>query len=151
PLRIGDRGLLRDPGWHHIGGGVTVLDVSPPPLTRRGAAAARAEVLATLDGRADEDAELRRRRLVRRDDLERMGVPVTRRPVAADWLVDETFWAHLRKRLPQVVDEWRARHPLEAGPPVDVVRQALRLPGRALGHRADERRVGQERGPAWTA
>ncbi|WP_298327580.1 selenocysteine-specific translation elongation factor [Haloactinopolyspora sp.] len=134
PLRIGDRGLLRDPGWHHIGGGVTVLDVSPPPLTRRGAAAARAEVLATLDGRADEDAELRRRRLVRRDDLERMGVPVTRRPVAADWLVDETFWAHLRKRLPQVVDEWRARHPLEAGPPVDVVRQALRLPDRALVH-----------------
>ncbi|MEH0846095.1 selenocysteine-specific translation elongation factor, partial [Micromonospora sp. CPCC 205711] len=46
PLLIGDRALLRDPGRHHVAGGVTVLDVDPPPLRRRGAAAARAAVLA---------------------------------------------------------------------------------------------------------
>ena len=32
PLRVGDRALLRDPGRHHVAGGVTVLDVAPPPL-----------------------------------------------------------------------------------------------------------------------
>ncbi|MEV4728205.1 selenocysteine-specific translation elongation factor, partial [Micromonospora humida] len=50
PLLTGDRALLRDPGRHHVCGGVTVLDVAPPPLSRRGAAAARAAVLADLDG-----------------------------------------------------------------------------------------------------
>ena len=38
PLRIGDRALLRDPGRHHVAGGVTVLDPLPH---RRCAAAAR--------------------------------------------------------------------------------------------------------------
>ena len=38
PLRIGDRALLRDPG-SRASRGVTVLDVAPPPLRRRGAAA----------------------------------------------------------------------------------------------------------------
>ncbi len=42
PLLVGDRALLRDPGRHHVSGGVRVLDVAPPPLARRGAAAARA-------------------------------------------------------------------------------------------------------------
>ena len=42
PLRVGDRGLLRDPGEHRIAAGFDVLEVWPPPLTRRGAAAARA-------------------------------------------------------------------------------------------------------------
>src|SRR5215475_875680 len=42
PLRIGDRGLLRDPGRRQVVAGVTALDVCPPPLTRRSAAAARA-------------------------------------------------------------------------------------------------------------
>ncbi|PSL05920.1 selenocysteine-specific elongation factor [Haloactinopolyspora alba] len=134
PLRVGDRGLLRDPGAHHVSGGVTVLDVSPPPMTRRGAAAARADVLAGLDGRPDERSELRRRGLIRRADLERMGVPVTSAPLTGDWLVDDTLWAEVRARLPAVVDEWRAGHPLEPGPPVDVVRQALGLPDRALVH-----------------
>src|SRR5690606_34293373 len=46
PLHIGDRALLRDPGRHLIPAGLTVLDVRPPPLRRRGAAAARAEQLA---------------------------------------------------------------------------------------------------------
>ncbi len=87
PLRIGDRGLLRDPGRHHVSGGVAVLDVAPPALNRRGAAAARAKV---LDEPAD---ELRRRGIVRRRDLRRMGATTTIRPVHDDWLVDGELWA----------------------------------------------------------
>jgi selenocysteine-specific elongation factor len=134
PLRIGDRGLLRNPGEHHISGGTTVLDVAPPRLTRRRAGAARAAVLAELDGRADEGSELRRRGIARRADLERMGVTVTGTPVAGDWLVEESVLDRLRARMPRIVADWCRDHPLETGPPVDVVRQALRLPDRALVH-----------------
>jgi selenocysteine-specific elongation factor len=134
PLRIGDRGLLRDAGRHHVAGGVTMLDVAPPALTRRGAAAARARVLAGLDGRPDVDAELSRRGLARRTDLERMGVAVTAAPVAGDWVADEQAWAALRSRLPGLVAGWVRDHPLEPGPPVEVLRRALGVPERALVH-----------------
>jgi selenocysteine-specific elongation factor len=132
PLRVGDRALLRDPGRHHVAGGVTVLDVAPPALRRRGATAARAATLDGMDGRPDEAGELRRRRLVRRRDLERMGVPVSGTPVAGDWLADPAHWADLRRRLADQVRRHAAGHPLEAGAPVEALRQALRLPERAL-------------------
>jgi selenocysteine-specific elongation factor len=132
PLRIGDRGLLRDPGQHHVSGGVTLLDVSPPALTRRGAALVRAKVLAELDGHADERSELRRRGLIRRLDLERMGVTVTAPPVVGDWVVDDALWHELRSRLPLAVADWVREHPLESGPPVEVVQRALGLPGRSF-------------------
>jgi selenocysteine-specific elongation factor len=134
PLRIGDRGLLRNPGAHHVSGGVTVLDVAPPALTRRGAAATRAKILTELDGRADERSELRRRGIVRQPELQRMGVTTTITPVQDDWLVDDQLWVRLRDRLHRFVSDWRRDRPLEPGPPIDVVRQALRLPDRALVH-----------------
>jgi len=132
PLRIGDRGLVRDPGRHHVAGGVTVLDVAPPALTRRGAAATRAQVLEKLTGHPDERDELRRRGLARRDELERMGVAVTVPPVAGDWVVDEQLWATLRSRLPHLVADWGREHPLEPGAPVEVLRRALDLPERCI-------------------
>ncbi|MEU2616153.1 selenocysteine-specific translation elongation factor [Micromonospora sp. NPDC007271] len=132
PLLIGDRALLRDPGRHHVAGGVTVLDVDPPPLRRRGAAAARAAVLAGLDGRPDLAGELRRRRLVRAGDLTRMGVPATAAPVAGDWLVDPEHWRALGVRLGEEVARYARAHPLEAGAPVEVLRQRLDVPDRAL-------------------
>jgi selenocysteine-specific elongation factor len=132
PLRLGDRGLLRDPGRHHVVGGVTALDVAPPPLRRRGAAAQRAAVLAGADGRPDEAAELRRRRLVRRAELAAMGVPVRGRPVAGDWLADPEHWQALRGALAAAVAEHRATHPLEPGPTVETVRRRLDLPDRGL-------------------
>jgi len=132
PLWIGDRALLRDPGRHHIFGGITVLDVDPPPLTRRGAAAARAAVLEGMDGRADETAEVRRRGLIRRGDLVRMGVPVSGTPVAGDWLVDSKRWEAWRRRLGDEVEQWGREHPLDPGAPVEALRQALGLPDRAL-------------------
>ncbi|MPZ62458.1 MAG: selenocysteine-specific translation elongation factor [Propionibacteriales bacterium] len=134
PLHLGDRGLLRNPGAHHVIGGITLLDVAPPRLSRRGAAGNRAKILADLDGDADERSELRRRGIARREDLERMGVTVTSRPAAGEWLVDESTWATLRSELKRQVTEWQSAHPLEPGPPVDVVRRALRLPDRSLVH-----------------
>jgi len=108
--------------------------VAPPKLGRRGAAVARAKTLDELDGRADERSELRRRGIVRQQDLRRMGVPTTIPPVHDDWLVDDRLWAHLHEELPRLVSAWHAERPLEAGPPVEVVRQALHLPDRSLVH-----------------
>ncbi|ASW55128.1 selenocysteine-specific translation elongation factor [Plantactinospora sp. KBS50] len=132
PLRVGDRALLRDPGRRHVTGGVTVLDVAVPPLSRRGAAAARAAVLATLDGTPDEASELRRRGLVRRADLDRMGVPVTGGPVTGQWHADPGHWAGLLDRLVAAVQREQAADPLAPGVPVEVLRQQLGLPDRAL-------------------
>lgn len=132
PLRVGDRALLRDPGRRHVAGGVTVLDVAPPGLARRGAAARRAGVLAGLDGRPDEHGELRRRGLARRRDLARMGVTVTTAPVAGDWHADPGHWHDLRGRLGAEVARWSVAHPLESGVPVEALRRLLDLPDRAL-------------------
>ncbi len=133
PLRIGDRALVRDPGRHHIAGGVTVLDVVPPGLSRRGAAVARAAVLDTMDGTPDLAGELRRRLLARRGDLARMGVPTDGAdPVAGPWLADPAHWAGLGERLAAEVTRHAAEHPLEPGAPVEALRRRLGLPDRAL-------------------
>jgi selenocysteine-specific elongation factor len=132
PLRVGDRALLRDPGRHHVAGGVTVLDVAPPPLSRRGAAAARAAELAGMDGCPDLAGELRRRRLVHRDDLAAMGVPPTGDPVVGDWFADPAHWRHLGDRLTAAVERHHTAQPLDAGVPVEALRHLLGLPDRAL-------------------
>jgi selenocysteine-specific elongation factor len=131
PLHVGDRALLRDPGRRHLAGGVTVLDVVPPGLSRRGAAAARSALLAAVDG-PDELSELRRRGLVRRGDLARMGVLATSTPVAGDWLADPDHWRELAGRLAEEVSRHAAADPLAAGVPIEALRHALGLPDRAL-------------------
>jgi selenocysteine-specific elongation factor len=160
PLRIGDRALLRDPGRHHVAGGVTVLDVVPPGLSRRGAAAARAADLAGMTGVPDLSDELRRRRLIRAEDLAAMGVPLGPEPgtlahkeehqrraagaadgvvttadgpvTTAGWYVDPAFWADRAARLVEEVGRYRREHPLEPGIPLDALRHLLGLPERAL-------------------
>ena len=132
PLRIADRALLRDPGRHRVAAGVTVLDVRPPRLARRGAAAARARELAGAALPPDGAAELRRRGLVRRQDLLAMGVRPPGEPAAGDWLADPGHWRTLRDRLRTAVDAHAARHPLEPGLPPESARQALALPDRCL-------------------
>lgn len=132
PLRIGDRAVLRAPGGRHTPCGVTVLDVRPPPLTRRGAARARAAELDGMTGRPDGAAELGRRRLVRRTELEAMGAPAPAPPVAGDWLADPEHWAALRDRLGDEVERHAARHPLDPGLPTEAARRLLDLPDRAL-------------------
>lgn len=134
PLRTADRALLRDPGRHRVPRGVTVLDVRPPALTRRGAAAARARDLDEAAGPADAAGELRRRGLVRRGDLLAMGVrpPAGTAPVTGEWLADPAHWEGLRDRLRHAVEEHAARHPLDPGLPLEAARQTLGLPERRL-------------------
>jgi selenocysteine-specific elongation factor len=130
PLRIADTALLRDPGRHRVPAGVTVLDVRPPALDRRGAAAARARELAGPP--PDGAALLRRLGLVRRGDLVAMGALPPSGPVTGEWLADPGRWAALRARLVTAVEEHAAATPLDPGLPTEAARRALGLPDRAL-------------------
>ncbi|GGL62112.1 selenocysteine-specific translation elongation factor [Streptomyces fumigatiscleroticus] len=132
PLRIGDRAVLREPGGRRPPCGLTVLDVRPPRLARRGAARARAAELAAMTGRPDGAAELRRRRLIRRAELLAMGAPAPAAPLTGDWLVDEAYAAQLRARLADRVTRHAAEHPLEPGLPTEAARRLLGLPDRSL-------------------
>jgi selenocysteine-specific elongation factor len=132
PLHVGDRALLRDAGRHTIPAGLTVLDVVPPALRRRGAAAARAERLTGWPERPDAAVLLRQRGLLRIGELRAMGCAPAGTPVAGDWLADPDRWAALGRRLAQVVERHAAAHPLEPGLPLEAARQALGLPERRL-------------------
>jgi selenocysteine-specific elongation factor len=136
PLRIGDRALLRDPGRHHVAGGVTVLDVVPPGLSRRGAAAARAAALSEMDGVPDLASEIARRRLIRAADLAAMGVPMTEPPAVPPtvpgWFVAPDLWSDLSARIASEVAAYQKQNPLEPGIPTDALRNQLGLPDRAL-------------------
>jgi selenocysteine-specific elongation factor len=129
PLRIGDRALLRDPGTRRIPAGVTVLDVCPPPLRLRGAAAARAVELSRMDGIPDGAAELRRRGVIHRDELIAMGVPEPAGiPQAGGWLVDPTVLAQRATHLAAAVSAYATEHPLEPGMPLETARQLTGMP-----------------------
>ncbi|WP_432842468.1 selenocysteine-specific translation elongation factor [Dactylosporangium sp. CA-092794] len=131
PLHAGDRALLRDPGRHRVPGGITVLDVAPPALRRRGAAAARAVELSKMDGHPDAAGELRRRRLVHADELARMGIT----PPGTGWLLDPDYERELRSRLVAEVRRYSTEHPVDPDPPLDAIRRRLDLPDRALVER----------------
>ena len=157
PLHVGDRVLLRDPGaarahaqaergdpdgrdeaavpgsvaWHGLFGAV-VLDVNPPPLSRRGAAAVAAAELASWPDRPTAADLVRRRKLVQATELSAMGSTELPEPVAAGWLADPEHWASLAARLAALVAEHAARDPLSAGLPVEAARESLRLPDRRL-------------------
>jgi selenocysteine-specific elongation factor len=133
PLRIGDHALVRDPGARRIPAGVTVLDVRPPVLRRRGAAAARAAVLSAMDGVADGTAELRRRGFVRRDELIAMGAPVPAEAAqVGGWLADPGLLAQRTDRLAAAVAEHAAANPLEPGMPLEVARRLTAMPDARL-------------------
>jgi selenocysteine-specific elongation factor len=129
PLRVGDRLLLRDPGARRVLG-ADVRDVDPPELRRRGAARSRAVELAEQPpGEAGARADLARRRFVRRTDFVAMGWPVPSDvPAVGPWLVAPGLLTELARRVPGLVGAHRQQHPLEPGPPAEVVRRELELP-----------------------
>ncbi|MBV8541586.1 MAG: selenocysteine-specific translation elongation factor [Pseudonocardiales bacterium] len=133
PLRIGDRALLRDPGSRRVTAGVTVLDVVPPVLRRRGAAAARAAELGTMDGTPDGAAELRRRGVVRRDELVAMGASEPAGvPQAGGWLVDPAAAAQRAARLADAVAAHAVANPLRPGMPLQTARHVTGMPDARL-------------------
>ncbi len=137
PLHVGDRVLLRDPGsrrngsWPSVAGAV-VLDVSPPPLLRRGAAAATARQLASWPDTPTAAELLSRHGLMRASVLLAMGIWEHPRPVCGEWLADPDHWRSLSHQLGEVLASHAAAEPLAAGMPIDAARAALDLPDRRL-------------------
>lgn len=133
PVIIGERCLLRDPGSREVLA-VTVLDPMPPGFSRRGDATRRAAVLHGLDGQPDLAAEVRRRGAVRHGDLRLIGVPVPADGLPADvfstgeWLIDSARWSAWRRRLPSLLSDWAAGHPLRPAMPRQAVVDALGAP-----------------------
>ncbi len=123
PLRVADVGLLRDPAEHRIAAGVSVLDVRPPPLRRRGAARERAAELAT--------GRIRPPDCVPAAVLCAMGMPATGHRVG-DWVVDPQWWADRRQRAIATVQRWAEEHDIAAGMPLETLRQMLSLPAAEL-------------------
>jgi selenocysteine-specific elongation factor len=133
PLRIGDRALLRDPSTRRIPAGVIVLDVRPPVLRRRGAATTRAVELSTMDSTPDGVAELRRRGLVRRDELIAMGAPEPAgAPHAGGWFIDPMVLAQRATRLAAAVTAYADANPLEPGMPLETARRLTGMPDARL-------------------
>jgi selenocysteine-specific elongation factor len=150
PLHVGDRVLLRDPGAarQSRGGqapngsgpapaapaitGAVVLDPAPPPLTRRGAAAAAARQLESWPDQPGAAELLRRHGLLRASALLAMGVTEHPAPVAGEWLADPARWAELAHCLAEAVTAHAARAPLAPGLTLEAARAALRLPDRRL-------------------
>ena len=134
PLHVGDRLLLRDPGAATGAGvaGATVLDLTPPGLGRRGAAAAAAAELAGWPPVPGAAELIRRHRLITASTLRAMGVTDLPAPVSGQWLADPAYWAELREQLAELVSAHLAAMPLSAGLPVEAARARLGLPARQL-------------------
>jgi selenocysteine-specific elongation factor len=154
PLHVGDRVLLRDPGaarepaggrdtaaggdggaagpgWPGILGAM-VLDVMPPALTRRGAAAAAARELSAWPDQPGAAELLRRHGLLRASALLAMGVREHPEPVTGEWLADPARWSALAAELGELLAAHAAREPLAPGLPIEAARAALGLPDRRL-------------------
>ena len=125
PWRVGDRAILRDPGSRRLWA-VRVLDVDPLPLTRRGAAARRAEALTGGDLAS---TRLRSRSVDRVATLARLGLSAPSTVVRqGDWLLDPAAVETWRDRLAEAVRAHHAADALSAGMPVAEAARTLDLP-----------------------
>jgi selenocysteine-specific elongation factor len=132
PLAPGDVALVRDPGAHRIVARARILDIDPPPLTRRGAARARAAELAELSsGRPDGAALLARAGALRAAALRAVGADAPADAVAAgDFVLDAAAAARWRSALAALVASAPAGG--EPGVPVAQARRALAVPDDAV-------------------
>ncbi len=138
PLTAGDRLILRDPGSRRIDGAV-VVDADPPALTRRGAAAVRAEAVARQGGRPSLEQEVGRRGAMTLDAALGLGVTVPDgdRPAATvsrrgQWLVTDGTWEQWAIRLRESLEHKAARDPLEPTLTLEAARAAAGVPDRSL-------------------
>ncbi|GGM06209.1 selenocysteine-specific translation elongation factor [Nakamurella endophytica] len=134
PLAVGDRAVLRDPGGTVLTG-VRVLDVDPPALRRRGAAAARARELADEAVATSAVGQLLRRGAVRRDEARRLDLDPGDDPritAVGGWWVAADTWQRWATELATAVDAHAGRHPLDPALPLDAARRALDLPAAEL-------------------
>jgi selenocysteine-specific elongation factor len=133
PLHVGDRVLLRDPGAAGLAiYGATVLDPAPPPLGRRGAAAAAVRELSAWPAVPTAADLLRRHKLLRAPALVAAGLTDLPAAVAGDWRADPAHWSALRAELSVAVAAFCADDPLAPGMPAEAARASLRLPARDL-------------------
>jgi selenocysteine-specific elongation factor len=119
PLVPGDRLVLRDPGARTILGGVRVLDVDPPELTRRGDGTRRAATLAAMPDGGDPLGEITRRGAVRAEDLDRLGLTVPADAAGVrrlgQWWVHEPVLTGWCERVRGAVTGLAERDPLAPG------------------------------------
>jgi selenocysteine-specific elongation factor len=133
PLRAGDVALIRDPGAHRIVGRARVLDAVPPPLTRRGAARARAAELAEIGAtHPDGAALLARAGVLRASALRGIGAEVPADAVAVGpYVVDAGAADRWRSALAALVAGVPAADG-EPGVPVVQAQAVLGLPDEVI-------------------
>ncbi|MGX6452152.1 selenocysteine-specific translation elongation factor [Brevibacterium paucivorans] len=134
PVQVGDRLVVRGSGERAVLGGLTVLDVDPPELFRRGSATERAHALEHYSP-ADITAELTRRGCVRESTLTTFGYEM---PAQADqlpagvhrmgaWLVrDDVVRTWVARVAALLKDD--ARDPLSRGVPLAQLAKSVGCP-----------------------
>jgi selenocysteine-specific elongation factor len=137
PLHIGDRFILRGTGQRLITGGATVVELDPPALRRRGAAARRAETLAELTQANHLQIELARRGAVQQAQLTAMNIPVPSplpRSVLRheNWFVDRQSLAQWSQQLREAVQQDYDEDPSAGGLTQQAAVNLLALPDRGL-------------------
>lgn len=137
PLEAGDRVILRDPSGSDGSGtivGASVVDVDPPPLRRRGAAAARAADLLAADTAVTLADEVRRRGILSVETARLLGHHPEDLPNAnglrhvGDWLVTEEVWRDWTVELEHAVTSYAKAHPLDPLMPQTHAVAAANLP-----------------------
>ena len=133
----GDRLVLRSPGAQVAVGGARVLDVDPPTLDRRGAAAREAARLAGLADHGDPVAETVKYGAVSTERLRLLGFAADETP-SGDVVVADGWWIHVPRltewatQLRAAVEAAHERDPLAPGLPRGAARTALGEPGGRL-------------------
>lgn len=131
PLEPGDRFVLRGPGSHHVLAGVSVLDVAPPELNRRGAGKRRAEELEDLPLAGDPGPLVRRAGVVPVERLRLLGYKTGEPPRGI--ITFKRWWIHApqvqrwKEALLAALREQAERDPLSRGLTRAAARDAIRV------------------------
>ena len=135
----GDRLVLRCPGVRVAVGGARVLDIDPPALDRRGAAAREAARLATVPDHGDPVAETVKLGAVPVERLRRLGFQVSNTAApSGDVVLAQGWWLHAPRlaewaeTLTRAVTSAHERDALSRGLPRGAAAAVLGTPGSEL-------------------